>query len=400
MTLSRTLSRPSGNHRSEVVKFKEKENSVGIVQTKFFELEGELALESGETIGQVTLAYEAYGRLDTDKSNAILVFHPLSGDAHAAGHHSGHDKKPGWWDVMIGPGKGIDTNKYFVLCINFIGGCRGSTGPCSVNPATKKPYGTTFPAISVGDIVAAQKRLVDNLGIKQLLAVVGGSIGGMAALKWAVEFPKSTKLVIPIATALKQSAQNIAFHATGRSAIVSDQNWNGGDYYGSAAPAAGLAVARRVSHITYLSESSLEEKFGRQLRREYNAHFSPSPEFEVESYLQYQGDAFVERFDANSYLYITKAIDYFDLTKGGARCLKDAFQRADAKFLVISFRSDWLYPTSESRKIVAALRNSGRDVSFFEIGSKCGHDSFLLENGVQAELIGAFLDANYGGENG
>jgi len=370
-------------------------DSVGIVKKNYFEIKEEVSLESGKKLGPITLAYETYGKLDNGNKNAILVFHALSGDAHAAGYHSKNDKNPGWWEAAIGPNKAFDTNKYFVICVNVIGGCKGSTGPSSINPKTGKPYATDFPIITIKDMVNVQKKLIDHLGIKRLLAVTGGSMGGMQVLQWAVSFPEATKLIIPIATATHQSAQNIAFHEAGRRAIIADPNWSKGNYYGKKQPSLGLAVARMIGHITYLSDYSMREKFGRRLQNKDKPDFSFDTEFQVESYLQYQGDKFVERFDANSYLYITKAIDYFDLTEGGTKKLEDIFASIKSKFLIISFSSDWLYPTAESKKIVQALQKSGHDVVFFEIASNYGHDAFLLENETQTSLIKSFLKNNY-----
>ena len=371
--------------------------SVGIVKTKYFEIKEEVTLESGKKLGPITLAYETYGELNKNKPNAILIFHALSGDAHAAGHHSANDKKTGWWDTAIGPNKAFDTSKYFVICINVIGGCKGSTGPCSVNPKTRRTYGSDFPIITIKDMIRTQKKLIDHLGIKKLLAISGGSMGGMQVLQWSVDYPDSVKLVIPIATAAKQSAQNIAFHEAGRQAILADPNWNNGNYYGKKTPDQGLATARMIGHITYLSQHSMKEKFGRRLQDKDKPAFSLETEFQVESYLKYQGASFVERFDANSYLHITKAIDYFDLTEDGKKRLEDVFSKAKAKFLIISYTSDWLYPTSDSKEIVRALQKNGIDVVFFEIDSNYGHDAFLLENETQTNLIKNFLKNNYGG---
>ena len=372
-----------------------KQNSVGIVKTQVFEIKEEISLESGKKLGPITLAYETYGKLDENKANAILIFHALSGDAHVAGYRSKDDKKPGWWDNFVGPNKAFDTNKYFVICINVIGGCKGSTVPCSINPKTKKPYGIDFPVVTIKDLVNVQKKLIDHLGIKKLLAVTGGSMGGMQALQWAISFPNSVELVIPIAAAAKQSAQNIAFHEVGRQAIISDPNWHKGHYYGKSVPQLGLSVARMIGHITYLSEDSMKEKFGRKLQDKKTLAFSFDTEFQVESYLKYQGASFVERFDANSYLYITKAIDYFDLTEGGKKNLADVFSKIKSKFLVISYTSDWLYPTAESKEIVRALQQNGVGVVFLEIESNYGHDAFLLENKTQTNLIKDFLKHNY-----
>ncbi|MDI6895841.1 homoserine O-acetyltransferase MetX [Methanocella conradii] len=362
--------------------------SVGIVKTHYHHLSGGLPLESGQKLDEVTIAYETYGKLNKDKSNAILILHALSGDAHAAGWHEG-DKRPGWWDIVIGPGKAFDTDKYFVICSNIIGGCKGSTGPSSINPSTGKPYGLNFPVITIGDMVNAQKRLIDFLGIEQLYAVAGGSMGGMQALQWCVAYPDSVRRGIIIATAAYSRPQHIAFNEVGRRAIMSDPNWNSGDYYGGEPPTKGLALARMVGHITYLSDESMQQKFGRRLKDKERYGYDFSTDFQVESYLQHQGDAFVKRFDANSYLYITKAIDYFDLKKNGS--LDEAFRAVKARFLVISVTSDWLYPPYQSKEIVMALSSSGVDVSYAEINSIYGHDAFLLEGGQLNYLISNFL---------
>ncbi len=361
---------------------KNNENSVGIVKTKYFvfaESSEKLKLESGETIGPVTIAYETYGKLNKDKSNAILIVHALTGDAHAAGYHSKKDKKPGWWDNMIGPGKAFDTNKFFVICSNIIGGCMGSTGPASINPKTNKPYGLKFPVITIKDMVNAQKYLIDYLGIKRLFSVVGGSMGGMQVLQWSVSYPDMCKSAIAIATAPYLSAQAIAFDEVGRQAIISDPNWNNGNYYNTnKIPSKGLAVARMIGHITYLSEESMHKKFGRRLQHKKKYSYKFLTDFQVESYLHHQGDTFVRRFDANSYLYVTKAMDYFDITKG-FKSLNDAFKRISAKYLIVTFTSDWLFPISQGKEIVTALRNNLKDVSYLEIESSYGHDAFLLE---------------------
>jgi len=369
--------------------------SVGTVETQYFKIDKDMKLECGKKLGPITLAYETYGTLDKHKGNAVLIFHALSGDAHAAGYHKGEDK-PGWWDTSIGPEKAFDTDKYFVICINVIGGCKGSTGPASIDPKTKKPYGIEFPILTIKDMIAAQKILIDHLGIKKLLAVSGGSMGGMQALQWAVTYPESIKLVIPIATAVRQSAMNVAFHEVGRRAIITDPNWSGGHYYGKKIPEHGLAVARMVGHITYLSDHSMREKFGRNLQDKDKLDFSFETEFQVEGYLRYQGDAFVKRFDANSYLYITKAIDYFDLTDNNTIPLEDVFAKSKAKFLVISFGADWLYTKEESVEIVRALQRNGIDVAYFNIESNYGHDAFLLDDEVQTSIIKNFLENNYG----
>jgi homoserine O-acetyltransferase len=368
--------------------------SVGIVETKYFtfaEPPNELQLESGKKLGPITLAYETYGEMNEDKSNCILILHALSGDAHVAGKHHPDDRKPGWWDSMVGPGKAFDTNKYFVICSNVIGGCKGSTGPSSIDPATGKPYGLRFPVVTISDMVNAQKHLIDHLGIKQLLCVVGGSMGGMQALQWAVSYPDMVKLAIPIATTARLSAQAIAFHAVGRHAIMADPNFANGDYYGKAIPSAGLRIARMIGHITYLSDQAMHRKFGRGLQDKTAPSFDFVTDFQVESYLNYQGDEFVKRFDANSYLYITKAMDYFDLSQPSGDLRKE-LARAKAAFLVISFSSDWLFPSYMSKEIVTALRRNNIDVTYTEIQSDSGHDAFLLETETLTNLIVNFLE--------
>jgi homoserine O-acetyltransferase len=338
-------------------------------------------LESGEKLGPITLAYETYGELNSQKSNGILVLHALSGDAHAAGSR-------GWWENLIGKGKGIDTDKYFVICSNVIGGCRGSTGPSSINPKTIKPYGLSFPIISIGDMVEAQKYIIDYLGIEKLLTVIGGSMGGMQALQWMVSYPERIRSAIPIATTLKHTPQQIAFNEVGRQAIMSDPDWKNGDYYGHSPPAKGLALARMIGHITYMSDISMSEKFGRKIRLDKEP-FKFGADFEVEGYLRYRGDNFVKRFDANSYLYITKAIDNFNLLNGHA--LSSVFEGLKAKVLVLAFKSDWLYPAYQSQEIVKACKLAGVDASYCEINSTYGHDSFLLETVGETKLVGDFL---------
>lgn len=363
--------------------------SVGLVETQYFHYDGALSLESGQELGPLTIAYETYGTLNAAKDNAIHVVHALSGDAHAAGWHPG-DRKPGWWDMMIGPGKALDTSRFFVVCANIIGGCMGSTGPSSTNPTTGQPYATDFPMITIGDMVNAECLLMDALGIERWYAVTGGSMGGMQALQWAVAYPERVARCIPIATTHRLSAQAIGFNAVGRAAIMSDPNWLEGHYYGKTVPANGLSVARMVAHITYLSEQSMHEKFGRDLRHAAEYAWGFHPEFSVETYLYYQGDEFVKRFDANSYLYITKAMDYFDLG-AQAGSLTAAMETVQARFLVLSFSSDWLFPTVQSRELVRALRLNGHDVSFIEITSPSGHDAFLLEAEEITRLITGFL---------
>ncbi|MFC1806525.1 homoserine O-acetyltransferase, partial [Planctomycetota bacterium] len=308
----------------------------------FAEPPDEMPLDSGARLGPITLAYETYGELDEHKRNAILICHALSGDAHVAGYHSPSDKKPGWWDAMVGPGKGFDTSKYFVICPNCVGGCRGSTGPASINPKSGKPYGRGFPVVTMADMVRAQKALVDHLGIQKLLAVTGGSMGGMQALEWAIGYPDRVHTAIPIATTPRLTAQGIAFNVVSRQAILDDPNYRGGDYYGGEPPNRGLAVARMLGHITYLSER-VSMPWSRELRDRDGFSYDFDIDFQVESYLKYQGQSFTERFDANSYLYITRAVDYFDLA-GKHGSLERAFRDVQAHFLILAFSSDWLYP--------------------------------------------------------
>ena len=352
-----------------------------------------LSLDNGATLAPVEVAYETYGSLNSAKSNAILALHAFSGDAHAAGI-SPESGKPGWWDNMIGPGKAFDTNKYFVICTNVLGGCRGTTGPASINPATGCPYAMSFPVITVGDMVRLQRMLVDSLGIRRLLAVTGGSMGGMQALEWVVSHPDRVVTAIPIASTTRHSAQQIAFNEVGRQAIMADPDWNDGNYYGKQPPARGLAVARMVGHITYMSDDSMREKFGRRLRGKDSFSFGFDGDFEVESYLRYRGSQFVTRFDANSYLYITKAMDYFDLSNGH-RSLTAALEPAQARFLVISFSSDWLYPSYQSQEMVRALRARNCDVAYIELQSNYGHDSFLVDVVEQSALISGFLGSTF-----
>ena len=352
-----------------------------------------LSLDCGATLSPVDAAYETYGKLNESRSNAILILHAFSGDSHAAGI-SQEDGKPGWWDNMIGPGKAFDTDKYFVICSNVLGGCRGTTGPGSINPATGCPYGMAFPVITISDMVRLQKMLVDHLGIKRLLSVAGGSMGGLQALEWAVAYPEAVASAIPIATTARHSAQQIAFNEVGRQAIMADPDWNEGNYYGKKLPARGLSVARMVGHITYMSDESMKEKFGRRLRDKDKFGFDFSADFEVESYLRYRGSQFVDRFDANSYLYITKAMDYFDLSADHTS-LGAALERARARFLVISFTSDWLYPSYQSIEIVSALRSRNRDVAYCELSSNYGHDAFLVDVGEETELVRGFLAATF-----
>jgi homoserine O-acetyltransferase len=373
-------------------------NSVGIVQTKMVRLvepEQPLELECGKKLAPIDVAYETYGQLNQAGDNAILICHALSGDAHVAGYHSPSDKKPGWWDNMVGPGKGIDTNKYFVICPNFLGGCAGTTGPSSINPATGRPYGLDFPIVTIADMVKVQKLLLDRLGIKRLLAVIGGSIGGMQVLQWAIQYPDFVKAALPIATTAHLGAQSIAFDAVGRNAILADANSADGQY-GRAeySPNRGLAIARMIGHITYLSEQGMRQKFGRKLRSAEQYRYDFNSEFAVETYLDYKGQTFVERFDANSYLYITKAADYFDLQKDYGSLTK-AFANVKSRFLVVSFSSDWLFTPAQSRAIVEALAANRKDVSYCCLTSPYGHDAFLLEPEVLGRFICCFLQATH-----
>jgi homoserine O-acetyltransferase len=370
---------------------------VGRVEIQFYtfaEPPNELELECGRKLGPITLAYETYGTLNADKSNAILIVHALSGDAHAAGVHMDDDAKPGWWDNMIGPGRAFDTNKYFVFCSNVVGGCRGSTGPASINPATGEPYGLSFPIITIGDMVRAQTYLVEHLGIKKLLSVAGGSMGGMQVLEWMTRFPDRIHSGMFIASTARLGAQAIAFDAVGRHAIQADPGFNGGAYYGSERPAQGLAIARMLGHITYLSDESMRSKFGRNLRttKEYSYDFRS--EFSVETYLDHQGEAFVNRFDANSYLYITKAIDYYDAAAPYGS-LDEAMARVQCKVLVLSYSSDWLYPPYQAQEVVYALMRQKKDTTYCNIQSDYGHDAFLLEEGPTERAIEGFLKTVY-----
>ncbi len=337
-----------------------------------------LQLESGQTLGPITLAYETYGTLNPNKTNAILVCHALSGDAHAAFIHETDPNYIGWWDSFIGPGKALDTTRYFIICSNVIGGCKGSTGPASINPETGTAYGTHFPVVTISDMVKAQKRLIDSLEISQLLMVIGGSMGGMQALTWAIDFPQAIKSCIPIATTSKLSPQALAFDVVGQHAILAD-------------PDKGLPLARMIGHITYLSNESMALKFGRKLQEKADYSYDFSTDFQIESYLKYQGSKFVDRFDANSYLYITKAIDYFDLSKKKGS-LEAAFADVTAKFLIAAISSDWLYQPQESKEIVHALMKLNKPVTYIELDSPYGHDAFLMDNDKLATAVTYFLE--------
>ncbi len=362
-------------------------------QSLTFGDEAALTLECGKTLDPFTIAFETYGTLNEEKTNAILVCHALTGDQYAASIHP-VTGKVGWWEMMIGPGKPIDTDKYFIICPNVIGGCMGSTGPASVNPETGKVYGLDFPVITLGDMVASQLRLIDHFGIKQLFCAIGGSMGGMQVLEWASKHSERVFSAIPIATAARHSSQNIAFHEVGRQAVMADPEWQGGRYIEAGTnPRKGLAVARMAAHITYLSDAALHQKFGRNLQERDAISFGFDADFQVESYLRHQGFRFVDRFDANSYLYITRAMDYFDLFTENEGILANAFKQTETRFCIVSFTSDWLFPTRESRQIVHALTANAANVSFVEIETDRGHDAFLLDEPEMLEAIGGFISA-------
>ena len=386
---------------------------LGFIPTQYFTFGEEpadrLSLDFGRDIGPVTLAYETYGELNATRTNAVMVLHALSGDAHVAGM-SAEDGRLGWWEALVGPDKGIDTNKYFVICSNVLGGCKGSTGPASINPATGKPYGASFPILTIGDMVRAQKRLLEHLGIERLLGAIGGSMGGMQALQWAVQYPQSVAGVMPVATAACLSAQGLAWNEIQRQAILADPNWHGGDYYADdTQPGAGLAIARMIGHVTYLSDIAMDRKFAR--RRQGHAHndtdygYSFDTEFAVESYLTYQSRKFLKRFDANTYMYIMRAMDYFDLSASddtsddAEQALVTALRRVQARYLILSYTSDWLYPPRHSLRLAEALRSAGKDVQYFDIEADYGHDAFLLEQAQTPRLIATFLAETLEKEN-
>jgi homoserine O-acetyltransferase len=350
-----------------------------------------LRLDSGATIAGLEVAYCTYGTLNAERSNAILICHPLTLDQHAASHHP-KTGKAGWWTQVVGPGRPLDADRYFIICSNVLGGCSGTTGPSSIDPATGASYGMSFPVVTVADMVRAQALLLDALGIDKLFAVVGGSMGGMQVLQWAADYPERLFCAVCIGAAPRHSAQNIAFHEVGRQAIMADPDWRGGDYAKQGVrPEKGLAVARMAAHITYLSEQALQRKFGRELQRD-GLSWGFDADFQVESYLRHQGAAFVDRFDANSYLYITRALDYFDLAGAHSGGLAEAFRRArEVRFCVFSFSSDWLYPTPESRQIVRALNAAGARASFVEIETDKGHDAFFLEEPELHAALAGFL---------
>jgi len=369
-------------------------DSVGLVTPRKHHFDQPLALDSGRELPEYDLVYETYGELNADRSNAVLICHALSGDAHAAGYHSENDRKPGWWDAAIGPGKPIDTNRFFVVSSNNLGGCSGSTGPSSVNPRTGMRYGPDFPMVTVPDWVRAQARLADVLGIERFAAVIGGSLGGMQALQWAIDFPDRLRHALLIATAPKLSAQNIAFNEVARQAILSDPDFRDGRYMDHGViPRRGLALARMLGHITYLSDDAMRAKFGRQPRgAEGKLSYSFDVDFEVESYLRYQGQTFVERFDANTYLLMTKALDYFDPAAKHGHDLSKALAHVKAEFLVVSFTSDWRFAPSRSREIVRALLDGDKDVTYAEIDAPHGHDAFLLPIPAYFDVLRAYLE--------
>ncbi len=352
-----------------------------------------IVLDAGRTFAPLNVAYMTYGTLNSAKSNAVLVCHALTGDQFVASAHP-VTGKPGWWETMVGSGKPIDTDRFFIICANIIGGCMGTSGPGEIDPVIGKPYGLTFPLVTVRDMVRAQAMLLDALGIDELLCVTGGSLGGMQVLQWAASYPERVVSAIPIATAARHSAQNIAFHEVGRQAIMADPEWHGGAYQlRDTRPAKGLAVARMAAHITYLSEAALQRKFGRSLQNREAISFAFAPDFQVESYLHHQGLTFVDRFDANSYLYITRAMDYFDLAADYGGVLAEAFRGTKTRFCIISFTSDWLFPTVENKRIAHALNAAAANVSFVEIATDRGHDSFLLDEPEMFATVRGFLNA-------
>ena len=366
-----------------------KSKSVGNVETQYLKLPGELELDSGKKLKDLTVADETYGTLNKEKKNAILVCHALTGDSHAAGWHKG-DNKPGWWEILIGHGKALDPKKYFIICSNVLGGCKGTTGPKSINPDTGEPYGLDFPVITIKDMVKVQKKLIDHFGIKKLQAVIGGSMGGMQVLQWIVSYPEMVRKAMPIATTARSSPQQIAFNEVGRQAIVKDPNWQKGKYYNTnKAPESGLSLARMMAHITYLSDESMHLKFGRNLQDKEKITYDFTTDFQVESYLHHQGDTFVKRFDANTYLYVTKAIDLFDMAINGS--LVDGFKPITSKVEIINVNSDWLYTTEQSEEMLTAMQSNDIEVTYNEIKSDYGHDAFLLESGQLNYIVANFL---------
>ena len=365
--------------------------SIGLVETQELAFPDPFPLESGATLPGITIAYETYGALNAAHDNAILLCHALSGDAHAAGYHTVEDKRPGWWDTLVGPGKAFDTDRYFVICSNVLGGCRGSTGPSSLNPETGRSYGGDFPILTIGDMVQAQILLIDALAIRQLLAVAGGSMGGMQALHWSVHFPDRVRCAIVLASCAHLTAQALAFNEVGRQAIVGDPRWRGGFYPPDDPPTGGLAAARMIGHLTYLSAIGMEQRFGRKLQNREQISYSFGVDYQVESYLRHQGASFVGRFDANSYLYITRAMDYFQLEDGFAS-LADALSHTQAEFFIAAVDTDWLYPVAQSLELLQALAASNRIARYLEISSPHGHDAFLIEHAALTPHIASFLE--------
>jgi homoserine O-acetyltransferase len=362
-------------------------------QVQAFGPDRPLILDSGKQLSPLSVAYMTYGTLNADRSNAVLICHALSGDQFVASTHP-VTGKPGWWDLAVGPGKAIDTNRFFVICANVVGGCMGTTGPSEIDPATGAPYGLDFPVVTIRDMVRAQAMLLDALGIDQLLSVLGGSMGGMQVLQWAASYPERVFSALPIATAARHSAQNIAFNEVGRQAIMADPDWQGGNYgLKGSHPSKGLAVARMAAHITYLSEAALQRKFGRLLQNRQSLSFGFDADFQIESYLRHQGMTFVDRFDANSYLYITRAMDYFDLAADYGGVLAEAFRGSKTRFCIVSFTSDWLFPTIENKRVAHALNAAGANVSFVEIESDRGHDAFLLDEPELFDTLRGFLSS-------
>jgi len=359
---------------------------VGLVTPQDFVFAGPYTFKSGQVLNGFTLRYETYGQLNTTRDNAVLICHALSGDHHCAGWHRADDRKPGWWNNLIGPGKAVDTNRFFVVCANVIGGCQGSTGPSSLNPETNRAYGNTFPFVAISDMVRTQKLLLDHLGIAELHATIGGSMGGMIAAAFAIEFPQFVRRVLAMATTSREGAQAIAFNEVGRQAIMQDPAFHGGDYPRDGGPRVGLAIARMMAHITYLSDASMDRKFGRR-----RTQTGAETQFEVESYLRHQGQSFINRFDANSYLAITRALDDFDLA-GSAGSLEEAFAGVQAETLVVGFTSDWLFPPEQNRAIALALLRAGKRASYAELTTDLGHDSFLLESSELYGLVHGFLE--------
>lgn len=367
-------------------------DSVGLVETQFKTIDKPLSLDCGRTLPKFTLAYETYGTLNAHKTNALLICHALSSDQHAAGYHDAQDRKPGWWDNCIGPGKPFDTDRFFIVCPNNLGGCKGSSGPVAENPATGKPYGADFPIVTVHDWVVSQNLLAEALGIAQWAAVIGGSLGGMQVMQWAIDFPQRLRHALVIAAAPRLTAQNIAFNEVARQAIFSDPEFHQGHYYErDTLPRRGLMLARMLGHITYLSDDAMRDKFGRDLR-EGKLNFGFDVDFQVESYLRYQGKSFVDRFDANTYLIMTKALDYFDPAVNFDNDLTKAFKETDAGFLVVSFTGDWRFSPSRSREIVRALIAAGKEVSYLEVKAELGHDAFLMAIPEYHNALRAYLD--------